>query len=528
MRHRLTAWLHTWWGRGLLFSLVIAVLMAVLDPLFAISLPRPTRLDPRPGTPTARPPTATARPAPSPTPRPPTPTPPEVSTRPTYDLEVRYDFLSQQVEVREDIAYTNDTGWPLEDLVLVAQPRWYPGVLRLDGAWWHTPAGEWDALEPEMREMSVRLPLPSPLRPGETLRLRVRYRLNLPALRTGLSSGLHAPRTLGYTSRQVLWSDWYLFVPPYDPRRGWQVNTPWYVGENLVYPLSDVQVALEVYNPPPDLTIVTNATAQPCADPARERLCYRMEATRGVVFVFSPYFIRLERTLGQVRIEGYFFPLESGYGQDVLDAAGQALDTYAALFGPYHRDRYVVVQTDLSDGMEYDGLGLVSYDFFDYYNERPWSLLIAITVHETAHQWWFAQVHNDPALHPWLDESLAAYSEYLFYERLGDPVAVEWWWTYRVDYYDLGDTPIDRTIYEFDAWLPYRNTVYLRGVHFWHDLRQALGDDAFFAFLRDYRQTYQGRIVTPADWAAALARHTPSDVDLRALWARYFARPPRP
>ena len=523
MLQRLGGILHTWWGRGLLFSIVIALLMAVLDPLFALTpplAPRTTRVAATPA-PTSPPrPTATiAPPTPQATPTPHPPVPPR------YDLEVRYDFLTQQMEVRQDVTYTNDTGWPLEDLVFVAQPRWYPGVFHFEGAWRESNQGEWKPIEAEVREMSVRVPLRDPLKPGQRTSLRLRYRLHLPPLNPN-AQDLHAPRTLGYTARQVLWTDWYLFVPPYDPRRGWQVHTPWLAGEHLTYPLSHVSLGLEIYNAPPDLTIATNADAVPCPEESPGRTCYRHHATRGVVLFFSPYFIRLERTLGQVHVEGYFFPLESAYGEDVLQAVTQALDTYTRLFGPYHRERYVVVQADLPDGMEYDGISLLSYDFFDFYNRRPWSLLIAIAVHETAHQWWFAQVHNDQAVHPWLDESLATYSEYLFYEQLEDPTAIQWWWTYRVDYYQP-EGAIDRSIYQFAHWLAYRNTVYLQGAHFWHDLRNAIGDDAFFAFLQDYRATYQGRIVTPADWAAVLQRHTPPNVDLTPLWEVYFTHPPR-
>ncbi len=510
--------LRTWWGRGLLFSAIIAVLMAVLDPLFALQPPQPARPTSAAVTPTHRPATPTLRPSPTPTA---TPTPPP---RPAYDLHVRYDFLSQQMEVREDVTYTNTTGWPLEDLVFIAQPRWYAGVFQWEGAWQRTAEDGWQELETEMRDMSVLVRLPRPLRPAERLSLRLRYRLSLPALQPR-GAALHAPRALGYTARQVLWTDWYLFLPPYDPGRGWRVHTPWYFGEHLVYPQSDVQVALEIYNPPPDLTIASNAASIPCPEDRPQQTCYRQEATRGVVFFFSPYFIRLERTLGQVRLEGYFFPLESAYGQDVLDAVAEALETFGEYFGPYHRDRYIVVQADLPDGMEYDGAALVSYDFFDYYNGQPWSLLIAISVHETAHQWWFAQVHSDQALHPWLDESLATYSELLYYEAR-HPAAVDWWWTYRVDYYRPGGA-LDQPIYAFETWRAYRDTIYLHGAHFWHDLRQRLGDDAFFAFLQDYRGAYAGHIATPQDWATALQRHLPSNEDLQDLWRTFFTAPPR-
>ncbi|NPA31683.1 MAG: hypothetical protein GXO37_06785, partial [Chloroflexi bacterium] len=41
MRRHLGGLWNSWWGRGLIFSVVIALLMAVLDPLFALRPPGP-------------------------------------------------------------------------------------------------------------------------------------------------------------------------------------------------------------------------------------------------------------------------------------------------------------------------------------------------------------------------------------------------------------------------------------------------------------------------------------------------------
>ncbi|NPA26923.1 MAG: M1 family metallopeptidase [Chloroflexi bacterium] len=516
------AWLQSWWLRGLLFSALIAALLAILDPWFTPSLPT---TPPPPGVLTATPsPMPSATPAPTSTPTP-TATPTPVAL-PEYSLEVSYNILTQELDILQDVVYTNTTGWPQEELVFVAEPNWYPGAFQLDGVW--LPQGEdaaWRAWpEVRLRENELVVRLPTPLPPNQVQRLRFRYTVRVPMLQPGVWDR-RAARLWGYTARQVILADWYLYVAAYRPGQGWLVHRPWYFGEHQVYPQADVRVQMDIFNPPPDLTVVSNADEVPCELPKPERTCYAMPATRGVVFFLSPYFVRLDRRWNEVRLEGYFFPLESGYGEDVLNAAVEALDTFQQHFGPYHRERLVIVQGDLPDGMEYDGAALLSYDFFDYYNRKPLSMLIAITAHEVSHQWWFAQVGNDQALHPWMDEAIATYSEYLFYENK-HPEGVDWWWTYRVDYYEPGDV-LDHSLYEYRHWLAYRNTIYLQGAHFWHDLRQALGDEAFFAFLQGYRAQYQHRIATPSDWAQVLSQYAAPKV-WEPVLEQYFRLPPRP
>jgi aminopeptidase N len=50
-----------------------------------------------------------------------------------------------------------------------------------------------------------------------------------------------------------------------------------------------------------------------------------------------------------------------------------------------------------------------------------------------------------------------------------------------------------------------------------------IGDEAFFAFLRDYADTYAGQIVTSDDFFDLLAEHT--DADIQPLLDEYFAEP---
>src|SRR5690606_16503225 len=143
----------------------------------------------------------------------------------------------------------------------------------------------------------------------------------------------------------------------------------------------------------------------------------------------------------------------------------RALSTYSDLFGAYPRERFVVIQGDFPDGMEFSDLVFVSGDWFASYAGEPKSYLTLITVHEVAHQWWYSRVGNDQAMMPWLDEALATYSEYIFYEEYY-PELKDWWWDFRVNTWIPGDFdrhPVSSTVYDFASIREYVNAVYLRG-----------------------------------------------------------------
>jgi aminopeptidase N len=129
-------------------------------------------------------------------------------------------------------------------------------------------------------------------------------------------------------------------------------------------------------------------------------------------------------------------------------------------------------------------------------------------------------VASDQNDEPWLDEALASYCEKLFYEK-NHPELVDWWWSYRVDFYQPAGK-IDGSVPSYAGFTPYTNAVYKRGAHFFEDLRQAMGDDAFFAFLKDYATRMDGRIATRTDFFMLLQQH--SQTDLSGLLSDYFSR----
>jgi len=79
---------------------------------------------------------------------------------------------------------------------------------------------------------------------------------------------------------------------------------------------------------------------------------------------------------------------------------------------------------------------------------------------------------------------------------------------------------VNSNIYIKGGYDAYRNAVYLRGAMFLQEIRDAVGDEAFFAGLKDYAITNAYQIATADDFFASLAKY--SSEDLNPILARYF------
>jgi aminopeptidase N len=141
-----------------------------------------------------------------------------------------------------------------------------------------------------------------------------------------------------------------------------------------------------------------------------------------------------------------------------------------------------------------------------------------LTAHEVSHQWFYGIVGSDQITEPWLDESIAEYSAYLYYERIL-PGDADWWWNFAVDQWAPGGR-IDSLIYEFRDNRGYVDAVYRRGAQFIRDLRKTMGDPAFFDFLREYQRRHAYRLVTSKDFFELVREYTTAD--LVQLQEEYF------
>lgn len=418
-----------------------------------------------------------------------------------YHFNAALSFDENQLAVGQKIDYTNTTGEILKEIPLIIPPKQVAGVFDLifffTGQTVETPQTHFEGA-------ALWVTLPEPLEPNESVELLLTYNLWIPEGRS----------LLGKTDRQLILTDWYPFIPPYFQTSGWLINEPSNIGEYLVYPLADYRVNLSVFGP-----MEIAASVPPTIEDDSSFSVYKVENVRNVTFTFSPDYLEYTRGTKDVTIKAYVFPEHAELGQRAADLAANAWALYENLYGDNPREYMAIIEADLNDGMEYDGAFLLSQDYFASADDTPKNYFELLIVHETAHQWFYAQIANDQANEPWLDEALATYSEMLYLENTY-PELVDWWWNYRVYAYQTMGW-VDSTIYGHAGFRPYVNAVYLRGVQFLDDLRQQIGDDAFFAVLRDYAtpdavDTFR----SSADFFSLVATY--SSEDISDLLERYF------
>jgi hypothetical protein len=434
-----------------------------------------------------------------------------------YDLDVTLDYEQHTLSVDEEIKYKNLSSDSLADLILVIEPNLSPGGFTLLSMTWENG----DAIEPSTLENNLlRIPLLQPLQPGTELRIKLSYNSSLPEL-TDISIG-YRPVAFGYSSAQTNLADWYPYVPPYRTGKGWLVHTPWVFGEYQVYDVADFNVNVTLARPDSDLVIAAPAPALKDGD----RYTYHLEAARTFTLSASTEYIVQAATVGEVTIYSYSFLFDKYAGQEALDTTADAVRLYSQLFTPYQHTILSVVEADFLDGMEYDGLYFLSRGFYDLYDGTPKGYLTFIAAHETAHQWWYGLVGNDQALEPWLDEALCTYMERVFYENIYSEYPpgsggslVDWWWYYRVNFYHPVGW-VDDTLYDFVDTRAYRDAIYLNGAKFLEDLRNLVGDQAFFAALKDYATNNAYKIATAQDFFASVRRHTSQNLD--GILSSYF------
>ena len=426
------------------------------------------------------------------------------------------NYAGHHLEAEQEIVYHNRTGESLSELLLIVEPRYYtPDPFTLRSLAWEDGqeiAGyRWD----EKVRRFLYIPLRAPLQPGERLAMRLAYALDLPS---PTPSPEIRPVPFGYSAEQTNLVDWYPMIPPYRPGAGWVANEAWYYGEHLAYEKADFEVNLRLEDDRPELVVAASAPEEREGEWRR----YRLEGARNFALSASHQYVVSTLEAGPVTVTGYAFPYDSAAGEAALQATAEALALFSELFGPYPHRSLSLVEASFLDGMEYEGLYFLSKGFYNLYQGSPGEYLVAIAAHETAHQWWYGLVGSDQAQEPWLDEALCTYAERIYYERL-HPEALEWWWAYRVRYYQPAGW-VDSSIYAA-GYRAYRDAVYLNGAEFLEDLRALVGDEAFFAFLRAYAGAHANGLATARDFFLRLEEH--SSADLTPLLEQYFQEDPR-
>ncbi len=264
----------------------------------------------------------------------------------------------------------------------------------------------------------------------------------------------------------------------------------------------------------------------------------------------------------QVRVRVYATRANAAKADAAIEIAGRALQIYAKRFGAYTYSTFVVAEAPIrggAGGMEYSGMtGIASMLYGDLgaqlgglfqmfggassSGSSPLgdmmtkqkalldSLFEETIAHEVAHQWWAIGVGSDSANAPWLDESLTNYSSMIYWEdRYGKPKAQQMSDAHLKSSYAFArmlgtaDARADLKSAAYSDSLQYGAVVYGKGALFYGALRKLVGDEKFFAALREYYAKFNGKLADKNSLRQIFKAQSPAKaVQIEALYKRWI------
>jgi Peptidase family M1 domain len=317
------------------------------------------------------------------------------------------------------------------------------------------------------------------------------------------------------------------------------------IGDTLTTDAADYQVTVEA---PQEIAVFGPVLAQEAT--AKEKTTstsFLAENLRDFAIVAGGNLRSEERQIGQITLRSIFRPDHEAAGRRVLKIASDSLRIYAERFGPLPMKGVNIVDAPLVatiGSAEFSGLSSIASAFYldfdspairnlpDVVREQRTSVEESLewtVAHVVAHQWWGAVVGNDQAREPVLDEALANWSALLYYrevhgeEQTASALEEQLRGVYKL-YRTFGgeDMEAGRAARDYRNSFQYAAIVSSKGALMFEALRKLLGDEKFFAALRDYYNANSLEIADMDDLRGAFVAGAP--VEQRRAVTRTFDR----
>ncbi len=339
----------------------------------------------------------------------------------------------------------------------------------------------------------LKISLPEPVGPSDTVSMDINFTVKFP----------HCYGRFGYGNNTIKAVNWYPIVAMCD-HEGWHLEPYSAIGDPFYSDIADYQVTLIIAK-----DYIVAATGEVIKkrkhDAKNVEWHFQGDRVRDFAWVAAEKFKVSTNKKDGIIVKSYYFDKPTGKG--ALTFATDAISIFNDCFGKYPYRTFSVVAADFFiGGMEYPNLVLISKELYNI--ERLFTLEY-ITVHETAHQWWYGIVGSNQISEAWLDEGLTEYSAILYFEKKYGPDTAKGLFENLIkkryeDYIDA--TEGERNISIRDPLGRYRDSeqyhtlVYCGGALIFQRLRDILGEEDFFEVLRTYYNDYAFRNATTDDF----------------------------
>jgi hypothetical protein len=405
-----------------------------------------------------------------------------------YEIAATLDVGAGRLDASQRLTLTNHGGRGLShvDLSAIGRALGYlelSGPVSVDGS---AASASWTTTT------NLRVALPARVAPGETIEIALAF-----VLTVGSPGGAYTAR-LSRENGVISFGWWFPIVSREHDTHG--------VGDSQISYTADlIRLDLTTTTALPRDAVACPGLVSAPQDSGTRWTC-EAELVRDFSFVVNPRFRLTTRDVGDVAMRVY---TETVSGEVTADLAETALIGLGDIFGPYPWPDLVLAEVGSQGGysMEYPrAIHLTREKVTDPY----------VVYHEVAHQWFYAQIGNDPMLEPWLDEGFADFgARHLM--GIGES--------------QCSERPVDSDVFAWPAeptsggdWTScdgYFHTVFYKGTEFITAIRGAVGDEAFFAALRAYIDDNRYGIATTESLLDHLSRSTAAD--LRPIYGEYIA-----
>ena len=423
-----------------------------------------------------------------------------------YELDLTLAPGEENYHGSGRITFTNNTGSQLSDLVFRTYPNSdliYGGELLVNSA---LVNGEPVSSEVFLSDRSAfRLPLEDPLGNGASVVVEMEFTGMYPA-NFGASSRVYGVFNYVPADQVLTLANWYPLLAPW--RDGsWDVDAVIGIGDAVVSQTALYEVSVTA--PAGWQVVTTGSQVLEESLNGQRRRKFVSGPVRDFTISASPNFVLREARAGDVRVRHWGLPDGEERWNEALQSAVDALSLFAERYGsyPYAELDVVAVPLQLAAGVEYPGVVIMATSQYRENTESPFLLGIVVS-HEVAHQWWYAVVGNDVLSDPWLDESLATFSS-LLYQQVHQPrfyPGTLRFYENRVSELEAeaNNTEIDQPLSAFQNRPgEYSPVVYTKGALFFVELREMLGEEAFFEGLQSYYAQNRYEIALPEELLSA-------------------------
>lgn len=492
-----------------------------------------------------------------------------VDTGQSYVIDATLDPKTHRIDAREHIRWRNDSVGPVRELYFhlylnafesssTVFMRESGGQLRGVSAEGHgsivvtglrTPEGV-DLLARSHTNLvqgdrtQMRVDLPAPVAPGESLELEVRFRAELPPVFA----------RAGYVGDFHMVAQWFPKLARLEPDGRW-ATFPYHGLAEFYADYASYDVTTRV----PEGWVV-GATGKQVSERRERGLVARRFTANNVhdmAWATAPWFLERAFDAGAIRVRVLYPPGYEAAVEGHVDVLRTCLGRFQRLFGAYPYDTLTVIipprGAEGAAGMEYPTLIVSGGEWFLVPGSRvEWP--DEVTAHELAHEWFYGIVGTNEVEWPMLDEGITHWATLDALSAMhGEPRSYLGWGAVTLSAFEVLRSmsvrarpeapPPGRAAYAYSSMWDYGRSVYGRTPLVLETVRRTYGkrrferaiglyarrfrfrhpvpDDLFATFDEVYGAGFSARTLRPALMDGARASFRVSSVQSRSVGGRW-------